>query len=151
VHVGNELSARNWGIAWIALVLALALHVTDEALTGFLPLYNEIVGSIRESIPWFPFPTFTFAVWISGLVTLVFVLLAVSPLVFQGHAWLRPIAYFLAVLMIANAIAHATASLYWGIWAPGVYSSPVLLVAAAALLVATRRTKSQDSGGAGDA
>jgi len=151
VYFGDELTFRNWGIAWIALTLALALHVTDEALTGFLPLYNEIVRSIRDSIPWFPFPTFTFAVWISGLVTSVLVLLALSPLVFKGHAWLRPIAYFLAVLMIANAFGHATASLYWGIWAPGVYSSPVLFVAAVALLVTTRRTKSHGSGNMGDA
>ena len=28
--------------AWLALVVALALHVADEALTGFLDVYNPV-------------------------------------------------------------------------------------------------------------
>lgn len=142
MRIGDDTSLRRWGIAWISLALALALHVTDEALTGFLPLYNEIVESVRESIPWFPFPTFTFAVWIAGLTILVLTLLALSPLVFRGDRWLRPVAFILAAIMIANAIGHTAASLYWGIWAPGVYSSPVLFLASVMLLVATRRVGS---------
>jgi hypothetical protein len=42
----NEI--RYWRAAWVALAVALALHVTDEALTGFLPVYNSIVEGIRE-------------------------------------------------------------------------------------------------------
>lgn len=135
----RENSLRLWGVAWIGLAVALALHVADEALNGFLPVYNQTVEHARVAWPWFPFPTFTFGVWLSGLIGVVVVLLALSPLVFRGHAWLRPVAYVLATIMVINGIGHAAASLYWGIWAPGVYSSPVLLAAALALLVATRR------------
>jgi hypothetical protein len=34
--------------AWAGLAFALAVHVTDEALTGFLPVYNRIVEEVRS-------------------------------------------------------------------------------------------------------
>ncbi len=64
-------------------------------------------------------------------------LLGLSPLVFAGSRRLRPVAYFLGFLMVANSIGHIGASLYWGKLVPGVYSSPILLVAALALLITT--------------
>ncbi len=137
----------RWGIAWIAQVLALALHVIDESLTGFLPFYNQLVDSIRASAPWVPLPTFTFPVWLSGLILLVVLLLGISPLVFKGNRWLRPVAYALGVIMVANAFGHVAASVYWQFWAPGVYSSPLLLAAAVALLVTTRRAGSAIASG----
>jgi hypothetical protein len=138
---GHDASLKRWGVAWIGLALALALHVADEALTGFLPFYNKFVLAIRDSNPWIPLPTFTFTVWLTGLIALVLALLALSPLVFSGRGWMHPVAYFFGVIMVANAFGHILASLYWGIWAPGVYSSPVLLLAATFLLVTTRRAR----------
>ncbi len=141
---------RKWGMAWVSLALAVALHVTDEALTGFLPLYNSVVQSLRESFSWIPLPTFSFPVWITGLTIGVLILLALSPLVFTGSRFLRPVSYFLGILMVANAFGHIGASIYWGKLAPGVYSSPVLLVAALALLITTygsRRDTKQVSNG----
>ncbi len=132
---------RQWGMAWVFLALAIALHVTDEALTGFLPLYNSIVESLRESYPWVPLPTFSFPVWLTGLVIGVLVLLCLSPLVFGGSAFLRPVSYVLGVLMTGNALGHIGASIYWGILAPGVLSSPILLLAALALLINTDRDR----------
>lgn len=123
----------------MALAFALGLHVADEATTGFLPLYNSIVGTIRESQPWFPFPTFTFSGWITGLIVGVLALLLLSPLVFAGNRVFRPIAYFLGVLMTLNALAHIGGSIYLGELAPGALSSPVLLAAALMLIVTTRR------------
>lgn len=135
---GNELTRHplitRWAVAWVTLAAALGLHVVDEALSGFLPRYNALVLSLRESYAWFPFPTFTFPVWLGGLVLLVVVLFALTPLVMRGHVWLRYFSYFLGVLMTANAIAHVTASFLIRDFAPGVYSSPLLLVAAIALL-----------------
>ncbi len=61
--------------AWVALCLALAVHVADEALTDFLSVYNPAVISIRERLPWLPLPTFTFDVWRGGLI--VYLLLEV--------------------------------------------------------------------------
>jgi hypothetical protein len=128
-------------MAWVFLALAIALHVTDEALTGFLPLYNSIVESLRESYPWVPLPTFSFPVWLSGLVIGILVLLSLSPLVFAGSTYLRPASYGLGVLMTGNALGHIGASIYWGILAPGVLSSPILLLAALALLITTDRDR----------
>ena len=136
---GRAQAIRRWGYSWVGLVLALALHVADEALTGFVPLYNEVVTSIRRSTPWFPMPTFTFEGWLSGLIAAIVTLLALSPLFFSGHLWLRPLAYVLSVVLAANAVAHTMASLYWGTLAPGVYSSPLMFIAAIVLFVTTRR------------
>lgn len=132
---------RKWGIAWISLAVAIALHVTDEALTGFLPLYNSIVHSLQESYSWIPLPTFSFPVWITGLSLGVLILLGLSPLVFAGKRALRPAAYFLGILMVANAVGHIGASFYWGEAVPGVYSSPILLMAALALSITTHATR----------
>jgi hypothetical protein len=131
----------QWGIAWVALTIAIALHVTDEAVTGFLPLYNSIVESLRDSYAWIPLPTFGFATWITGLTIGVLLLLGLSPLVFAGKRIFRPISYFLGFLMTLNALGHIGGSIYLGTFAPGVASSPILFLAAIALLVATHRVR----------
>ncbi len=131
---------RSWGIAWVSLVFALALHVVDEALTGFLPFYNAIVSTLREAYSWVPLPTFSFSAWITGLVIGVLLLLSLSPLAFAGSRGLRPVSYFLGVLMIANGFGHIGATIYLGKPAPGVYSSPVILAAALALVITTYRS-----------
>ena len=56
------------GRAWILLCLALALHVFDEARTGFLDVYNPTVLAMRERLGWWPMPTFSFGVWLAGLI-----------------------------------------------------------------------------------
>jgi hypothetical protein len=132
---------RDWRAAWVALALALALHVTDEALTGFLPVYNSIVERIRGNHPWVPLPTFTFPVWLAGLVLGILLLLALTPVVTRGARWIRVVSLALSIVMIGNALGHLGASLYWGRVAPGAYSSPVLLLAAVALLITAARAK----------
>jgi hypothetical protein len=129
----------QWRTAWVALALALGLHVTDEALTGFLPVYNGVVEGILARHPWVPLPTFTFPVWLGGLILGVLLLLALTPLVSRGVKWLRVVSIILGVVMTGNALGHIGASVYWGELAPGVYSSPVLLIAAVALLVTASR------------
>lgn len=137
---------KQWGWAWVALAVALGLHVADEATTGFLPLYNSIVGTLRESYPWIPLPTFSFGVWLAGLIVGVLALLLLSPLVFAGNRYLRPLSYVLGTLMILNALAHIGGSIYLGAPAPGAVSSPLLLLTAAALLVTTCRAGHSASG-----
>jgi hypothetical protein len=58
---------RRPGNAWIGLYLAVALHVCDEAATGFLDIYNPAVLSMKQQLPWLPLPTFSFETWIVGL------------------------------------------------------------------------------------
>ena len=131
---------RRWGIAWIVMALAIGLHVADEALNDFLPMYNATVEWLRERYGWAP-PAFSFSAWLSGLTLGVVVLLALSPLVFAGNLIFRPLSYGLGILMTANALGHAGASIYMAAPAPGVYSSPVLLAAALYLLISVHKAR----------
>jgi hypothetical protein len=113
----------------VALVLALAVHVADEAANDFLSVYNPAVRAIRERIGFSPMPSFTFEIWITGLILAVLVLLALSPLAYRGLKGMRWTAYAFAVLMFFNGLGHTAGSLYMRDWMPGVYSSPLLLAA----------------------
>ncbi len=143
-------TARNarLGLAWLALCAALALHVTDEALTGFLNVYNPAVLAMRSRYAWFPMPTFTFREWLSGLIFAVVVLFALSPFFFRNARWVRPLGYFAAVVNILNALGHTTATILGRTVAsvpvtrpaPGFWSSPLLLAAVVWLVVELRRS-----------
>ena len=130
---------RRWGLSWLALCGALAVHVFDEASTGFLPLWNQTVAAIRDHVAWAPLPTFDESTWLGGLVLGIAVLAGLSPFVFGGSRWIRPLSYLLSVVMIGNGLGHIAASIYLNRPAPGVVSSPLLLVAAVCLLRATRQ------------
>ncbi len=125
----------QYGFAWIALCVALALHVIDEALTAFLSVYNRSVRAIRARFPFLPLPTFTFGVWLAGLVLAVVVLASLTPFAFWGAGWMRPIAYAFGIVMAGNGLLHLVGSVYMRKAMPGVYSAPLLLAAAVYLLV----------------
>lgn len=126
------------GWAWLALAFSLALHVTDEALTDFLSVYNPAALAIRQKFGFLPLPTFTFKVWLSGLILGVILLVAVSPFAFRRAKWLTVLSYPLGILMLANGLLHLIGSVYLGRFMPGVYSSPLLIAASIYLLVAIR-------------
>jgi hypothetical protein len=142
-------STRRLGLAWVALSLALAIHVTDEALTGFLPVYNATVLAMRAKLGFWPMPTFEFREWLTGLIVAVLLLLALSPFVYRGSRWIRPMFYVFAVLMIFNAMGHTVATIFGQTVssvrfprpAPGFYSSPLLLAASICALAQLRRTR----------
>ena len=119
---------------------ALALHVTDEALGDFLSVYNPAVRALRVQVPWLALPTFEFRVWLSGLSAAVFVLFALSPLLYRGSRTLRAGGYLFGAIMALNALGHLIGSLVVGRLLPGVYSSPLLLAAAVVLLRALVRS-----------
>ena len=98
--------------AWIALCLALALHVADETATRFLSVYNPTVMAMRVRQPWLPFPIFRFDVWLGVLIVAIVLLLALSFFVAQGAPWMRPIAYLFAILMIANGMGHTLGTIF---------------------------------------
>ncbi|MFQ5741556.1 MAG: HXXEE domain-containing protein [Acidobacteriota bacterium] len=120
----------SWGRAWTLLCLALAIHVADEALTDFLGFWNPAVTAIRESVPWIPLPTFRFGTWLALLLAAVGALLALGRYPFRGAVWMRPLSIAFALMMVANGLGHLAISIYLGRLAPGVYSSPLLLLAA---------------------
>ena len=124
---------NHQGWAWLSLSLALALHVTDEALTDFLSVYNPTVRAIRARLPFVPLPTFTFEVWLTGLIVAVVLLLLATPAAFRGACWVRLLSFPFAALMFGNGLLHIIGSFYLGRLMPGVYSAPLLLAASAYL------------------
>jgi hypothetical protein len=118
----------RFGWAWLALALALGVHVADEATSGFLAFYNSLVLSIRAKVPLFPMPTFTYDLWISGLIMFVLMLLALAFQAFEGKRWLLWPAVILGVIMTLNGLGHTVGSLYYGRILPGTLSAPLLLI-----------------------
>src|SRR5262245_58689440 len=117
------------GRAWLVMTLALAAHVADEALTGFLDVYNPIVRSVRDRFAWFPMPTFTFGVWLTGLILLIMGLLALTPLASSGVMLTRVLAFPFAVMIgLMNGLAHLAASAFFHRWMPGTTTAPLLIV-----------------------
>jgi hypothetical protein len=136
-----ELAAparSNFGVAWISLTAALAIHIVDEATTDFLSVYNPSVRLIRSYLPFLPLPTFSFSVWLTGLILGVLLLLILSPLAFQGARLIVPAAYFLGMMMMGNGLLHIAASIYMMRLMPGVCSAPLLLASSIYLLISVR-------------
>ena len=118
-----------FGFAWLALAVAVGLHVLDESLTDFLAVYNPTVLKIRSRFRWIWLPVFSFKVWITGLLAGVVLLFALSPLAFHGVRWVVIAALPLSVIMIGNGVGHIGSSIYLRRLMPGVYSSPLLIAA----------------------
>ncbi len=138
------------GRAWVAMWLALAVHVADEAITGFLAVYNPTVVALRERLGFWPMPTFTFETWLGGLVLGIVVLAALSPFAFRNARWIRPVLFVLAVVVgILNATGHIVGTIFgqtvnsvrFDRPAPGFWSSPVLIAAGVYALVQLRRSR----------
>ena len=127
--------------AWLLLVAALAIHVADEAMTGFLAVYNPLVLRIRASVPWFFAPTFTFEIWLGGLILLVCVLAALGPAVRRGAFGTRLASWALAAIMFLNGLGHLSASLYVWRWLPGTTSAPLLIALSILLAHRTRERR----------
>jgi hypothetical protein len=141
--VGDAGAVRHMR-AWLLLVGALAVHVIDEALTDFLDFYNPLVLSIRSQFPWFPMPTFTFGVWLAGLVLLVTVLVALAPMVRRGGTAMWLLSWVLSLIMLGNGLGHLAGSVYFQRWLPGAASAPLLLAASVFLLHATEQRRRAD-------
>ena len=143
------LSTPRLGRAWLAFCAALALHVTDEALSGFLRVWNLTVAAVHARWPWFPMPAFRFEVWLGGLIAGVLLLFTISPLFFRGGGRLRVAAYVVAALIgVGNGLGHTVATILGHTApevrfprpAPGFYSSPFLIAAALWLIYELRRS-----------
>jgi uncharacterized protein with HXXEE motif len=132
----DTIANQRFGIAWITFALAVAVHVTDEAMHDFLSAYNPSIRAIRARFPLLPLPTFSFSIWLALLIAGIFLLLCLSPWAFRGKYWLRLISRPLGIVVgVLNATLHISSSIYFQRWMPGVYSSPLLLLAAVHLLV----------------
>ena len=125
---------RN-AVAWLLLVTAVAFHVFDETVTDFLPFYNQFVISLRERLGFFPAPTFSFGVWLGGLIAAIILGYALTLVVARGGKIIRAITLVLGVLMVMNGLLHLFTSVYFGRISPGMWSSPFLIAAAAFVII----------------
>jgi len=140
-------------MAWFLLCLAFVAHVADEALTGFLPVYNATVLAMRSEYKWYPMPTFGYREWLSGLVAVNILLLLFTQLAYRNARWLRPLAYFYAGIMFLNGMGHTLATIFGRTAstvpiprpAPGFYSSPLLLAGSIYLLIRLRASRRKQS------
>lgn len=140
----------GFGRAWFALTVAFALHVFDEATTGFLNIYNPTVAAMRARWAWFPMPTFAFREWLVALMLVVILCFALTPFAARGAWWLRPLAWFYALVMFFNGVGHTmvtilghtVASIPVARPAPGFYSSPLLFIGSVWLMVRLVKTAS---------
>ena len=139
------------GLAWILMWIALAIHVTDEAFTGFLAVYNPTVLALRSKFGFWPMPTFEFREWLIGLVATILLLALLSPVAFRNAIWLRPLYYFVVVVTgilnglghtLATLLGHTVSSIRFPRPAPGFYSSPLLLIVSIYALVQLRSSSS---------
>lgn len=69
---------RRFGMAWVTFALAVAVHVTDEAIHDFLSTYNSSVRAIRARLSFLTLPTFSFRIWLALLIAGIFILLCLS-------------------------------------------------------------------------
>ena len=138
----------GFAVPWVALCAAFALHITDEALTGFLNVYNPTVLAMRQRWGWFPMPAFEFREWLVGLIAVLVILICLTPLAARGVRGLRPLAWLYAVVMLGNGLGHSlftilgrtVPSVTFPRPAPGFYSSPFLLAASIWMIVRLRQT-----------
>lgn len=136
-------AASGFGRPWFALTVAFALHVTDEALTGFLTIYNPTVTALRTRWGWFPMPNFEFREWLIGLIIGVAVCFALTPFAARGARWMRPLGWFAAIIQFFNAVGHTVATILGHTIAnvsftrpaPGFYSSPLLFIGSVWLMI----------------
>jgi len=150
---GASTLANNFGLAWVLLCLSFCAHVADEALTGFLNVYNPTVIAMRARLAWFPMPTFEFRQWLVGLVVANLILLAFTPFAYRNARGLRPLAYFFAGVMLLNGMGHTVftvlgrtvASVQFPRPAPGFYSSPFLLITSIYLFARLRASRSANA------
>jgi len=145
-----ESHTAGFGRAWFALTVAFALHVLDEATTGFLSIYNPTVTALRARWSWFPMPTFSFREWLIGLILAVLLCFALTPVAARGAGWLRPLAWIYALIMFFNGIGHTMVTILGHTLAaipvsrpaPGFYSSPLMFIGSVWLMMRLWKTAS---------
>jgi hypothetical protein len=136
------------GWPWFALCVAFALHIFDEATTGFLAVYNPTVIALRARWGWLPLPTFAIREFLVAMIGVVVICFALTPLAARGVRWMRPLAWLHAVIQLLNAmghtlgtiLGHSVESVTFPRPAPGFYSSPLLVIGSIWLMVRLRQT-----------
>ncbi len=138
----GEMPGAAWRRAWLSLAVVLAFHVADEASHDFLASYNPIAASIQARLGGFPFPpVFSFRVWLVGLVAMVLLCIAITPLLEPRRPWTVNVAMAWALIHTGNGLVHVAGSIVAGRLMPGVWTAPLLLLVAPWLFIETWRVR----------
>jgi len=146
------LWVAGFGTEWFVLCVVLAVHIVDEATTGFLAVYNPTVIILRQRWGWFPLPPMGLREYLIMHILICGVLFCLTPVAARGMPGLRPWAWAYAVIMFLNGLGHTigtvlghtVASVTFTRPAPGFYSSPLLFAASVWLMVRLRRAAQID-------
>ena len=123
------------GNAWMALCGAFGLHIADEALTGFLPMYNDAVRELRARWPLLPIPTFRYDVWLIGLIAAWVCLATLSRVALRNPVAMVIPGFVFGGIMTGNGCVRIVGSFKLRRPALGTYSAPLLIVCGVWLLV----------------
>jgi hypothetical protein len=143
------LRHRGFGLAWLVLSIAFALHVWDEAAHDFLGYYDATVLTLYGRFSWFPRMDMTFREWLTGLLVAITIALALTPFALRNARWLRPFAHLFAGIQFVNGAGHILATMWGGTvpsvrfegTGPGFYTAPLLLLSSAFLFWRLRMTR----------
>ena len=119
---------RALGLAWLYLCCQLAAHGVEEAMGGFVDVWNPVLASVRATTG-LPLPQFQFNVWLECLVVVVLVLFGLTPFAFRNPASMTTASVVFGAIMILNGVNHLASPLYLGRFLPGQFTSPLLIYA----------------------
>lgn len=144
--IARKGNLKPLGLPWFILCLSFALNILDERLHDFLGYYNPTVLTLYGHFSWFPRIDLTLGEWLAIVLGTDVVLLLMTPWALRKAGFIRPIAYAFATLMflkglgtiLISAIGQTVGSVHFTGGAPGIYSSPLLMVASCFLLLCLR-------------
>jgi protein-S-isoprenylcysteine O-methyltransferase Ste14 len=143
-HGSASLALHAQARAWLYLCLHVAAHGIEEALNGFVDVWDPFLAEMRARTG-LPLPHFIFADWLTMVAVGIAALTAMTPLVARGLRGFRAGSYIFAGLMIVNGVNHLSSPLYLGRFLPGQFTSPLLILASLWLILETRRVTRPDT------
>lgn len=144
-----RVSRQGFGLPWLLLCVAFALHVWDQAAHDFLSYYNATALALYGHFSWVPRIDMTFREWLTGLLSALVICAVLTPFAFRNARWLRPLAYLFAFIQLMNGSGHVAAQILGGTVpsvrfdgiSPGFYTAPLLLAASIYLFWRLRKTR----------
>lgn len=131
---------RALGLAWFYLCCLLVAHGVEEAMGGFVDVWNPVLATVRATTG-LPLPQFQISVWLGCLVVVVLVLLALTAFAFRTPMSMTTASVVFGAIMIVNGVNHLASPLYLGRFLPGQFTSPLLIASGTWLIVQARRVE----------
>lgn len=120
---------------WLALTMALTLHVAEGAVRDYLSFYNPLAMSLRDMMLWTWMPTFTFGAWLGGWIAILAALYGMAWFAAYARGWVVWAALAYAEVMFLYAAAKIAFAMYLEKAIPGIFTAPLLLAASCWLTV----------------